>query len=305
MTFPESTKSTYRTHLRAYLSFCLAFGYSAVPASQQAVASYIALLSQSLKFQSIKQYLNIIRLLHLEAGFPNPLSDNWYLKSILTGVRRELGDSQTPKLPITPEILRSILKQLNLQAPSDALFWAATLTGFFAFLRKSNLFPPTSGFDPDKHLIRSDFAIIPNGMTVQIKWSKTIQCRQRVLQVVIPSIPGHPLCPVSAVLSAFSLSPNLPGDPAFSFRVGPVLTHISYNKFLTRLRSCLEAAGLSPSAYAGHSLRRGGASWAFKCGAPGEFIKMQGDWKSEVYHRYLELSTESKALVALHMAKNL
>lgn len=265
----------------------------------------MALLANSLKFQSIKQYLNIIRLLHLEAGFHNPLSDNWYLKSILNGVRRVLGDSQTPKLPITPDILRSILQHLNLSLPKDSLFWAATLTGFFGFLRKSNLFPPDSGFDPSKHLIRSDFAPIMYGMSIAIKWSKTIQYNQKHLSIVIPFIPASPLCPVSALQSAFSLSPNLPGDPAFSFRVGSVLSTISYKQFIKKLRACLQASGFPPRAYAGHSLRRGGASWAFKCGVPGEFIKLQGDWKSEVYHRYLELSLESKALVAVQMSKNL
>jgi hypothetical protein len=187
----------------------------------------------------------------------------------------------------------------------DTLFWAATLVGFFAFLRKSNLFYPASGFDKNKHLVRSDFSPTQEGMSIDIKWSKTIQFSQRVHQVVIPSIPGNPLCPVSAVLRCFLLAPNLPGDPAFSLRVGPVLSPLTYKKFLTVLRSHLESAGFSPSGYAGHSLRRGGASWAFRCGVPGEFIKIQGDWKSEAYQRYLELPLEAKGLVARHMSKNL
>ena len=57
---------------------------------------------------------------------------------------------------------------------------------------------------------------------------------------------------------AFSLTPNFPEDPAFSFRVGAILSPLTYRKYIARLRSLLEAAGFPPSAYAGHSLRRGG-----------------------------------------------
>ena len=235
----------------------------------------------------------------------NPLSDNWYLRSVLNGARRVLGDCQTPKLPITPHILKLIYKSLKLDTPVDSLFWASTLVGFFAFLRKSNLFFPPGGFDKDKHLVRTDFAYIKDGISITIKWSKTIQFSQRRFHVVVPLIPGNPLCPVAAVSRAFALAPNLPEDPAFSFRVGAVLSPLTYKKYIARLRSLLEAAGFPPSAYAGHSLRRGGASWAFRCGVPGEFIKQQGDWKSEAYQRYLELPLDAKGLVARTMSKYL
>lgn len=265
----------------------------------------MAVLSQCLKFQSIKQYLNIVRLLHLEAGIPNPLLDNWYIRSVLTGVKRVLGDSTSPKLPITPEILKAIRTKLNLQSPFDSIFWSATLTGFFAFLRKSNLFYPAGGFDKNKHLLRSDFSLCNTGMVIKIKWSKTIQFSQRFFQVVIPRIPGNPLCPVAAIQDAFCLAPNLPDDPAFSWRVGTSRTCMTYSKYISALRGHLGSCGFSPSAYAGHSLRRGGASWAFRCGVPGELIKQQGDWKSEAYHRYLELPLEDKGYMALSMSKYL
>jgi len=303
--YPESTKATYRTHLKTYLIFCLAFGFNPVPASQQCLSQYISALSQILKFQSIKQYLNIVRLIHLESGFVNPLQDNWYIRSILNGARRVLGDVQIPKLPITPQILKKIHTKLNLSLPRDALFWAATLVGFFAFLRKSNLFPPSKGFDPNKHLTRQDFKIVEHGLSVDIKWSKTIQFSQRVLQVVVPLIPGSLLCPVTAVWHAFNLAPNATLDPAFSFRVGQALSVLTYKEFVTKLRQILDSIGLPASSYAGHSLRRGGATWAYSCGVSGEFIKLQGDWKSEAYQKYLSLSTDDKSFVALKMAAGL
>jgi hypothetical protein len=303
--YPESTKSTYRTHLKTYLAFCVALGFVPVPASQQCISKYVAALSQILTYNSLKQYLNIIRLLHLEAGFPNPLLDNWYLKSILQGVRRTLGDAQKPKLPITPDILLRVVTKLDLSIPKDSLFWASILLGFFTFLRKSNLFPPATGFDPKLHLVRSDFQLSPPNFSVKIKSSKTIQFQDRQLTLVIPSNPGNILCPVTALLRAFSLAPNLPLDPAFSFRVGTRLVTFSYLDFLKKLRSILGALGYPSSEYSGHSLRRGGASWAFSCGLPTEFIKKHGDWKSDAYQKYLHLSIQEQHHLAQQMVLNL
>ena len=47
-----------------------------------------------------------------------------------------------------------------------------------------------------------------------------------------------------------------------------------------------------------HSLRRGGATLAFKANVPGELIKIQGDWASECYLRYLSIPLEQRTGVA-------
>lgn len=46
--------------------------------------------------------------------------------------------------------------------------------------------------------------------------------------------------------------------------------------------------------YSSHSFRRGGATFAFASHAPPAFIKAQGDWQSEAYLVYLQLSKEDK-----------
>ena len=52
--------------------------------------------------------------MHLETGLPNRLEKNWYVGSILKGVRRVKGDASVQKLPITPDILRQVLLTLDL-----------------------------------------------------------------------------------------------------------------------------------------------------------------------------------------------
>ena len=55
------------------------------------------------------------------------------------------------------------------------------------------------------------------------------------------------------------------------------LTHYTFSKALS---VAFNQIGLNSQQYSGHSFRRGGASFAAKCGTPINIIKTQDDWKS-------------------------
>jgi len=68
------------------------------------------------------------------------------------------------------------------------------------------------------------------------------------------------------------------------------------------LRAKLALAGVSfPHFYRGHSFQRGATSFAFHCGVPGELIQIFGDWVSDAYKTYLEISLPAKVQVAEQM----
>ena len=130
---------------------------------------------------------------------------------------------------------------------------------------------------------------------INIKWSKTIQCGERVLQTQIPLLKNHPLCPVNALVNAFSHTKYASADgPAFVVYNKSKFIPYSPIKFVHQLRGLLSLIGLPAKEYSGHSFRRGSASWAIQNGIPGEIIKILGDWKSDGYLAYLSLSTLSK-----------
>lgn len=285
-TFATSTKACYKTHRDTFLAFCKVMCYTAVPASSQTLSRYIALLSQSLKYNSIKQYLNCVRILHLELGYANPLENNFQIKCILRGTRRILGDTPCRKSPITPDILKGILSQLDLTNATDSNFWAACLTLFFGLLRRANVLPQSRNkFNTDKHLRRQDITFHSWGVNVCIRWTKTLQFNERQLNIPLPRNHKSPLCPVQAIFHAFKCTPTASQNgPAFCITQDQPLT---LNVFVSRLRECLQACGLNPELYAGHSFRRGGASWAFSCGVNADLIKLIGDWRSSCYTIYL------------------
>ena len=173
--FAASTSKTYSTQLLAFLRFCDEIKISPVPLSQENIGRYIAFLSRRLCFNSVKQYLNAVRLVHLEAGLPNPLDKNWYITSILKGVRWVKGDASVQKLPITLDILRQIFLTLNLHNSFDRTFWAAYLVGFFSFFRKSNLLVSSHMlFDQAKNLGSQDVQFTTDGAVLTVRWSKVI-----------------------------------------------------------------------------------------------------------------------------------
>ena len=74
-TYATSTKKTYRSQLSSYLKFCADLHVPPVPASHVLVSQYAAFLARHLTPFSVKQYLNVVRLIHLEANLTNPIKD--------------------------------------------------------------------------------------------------------------------------------------------------------------------------------------------------------------------------------------
>ena len=291
--FAESTKATYKTHRNTYFRFCLYMGYPPVPVHPTHLLQYAAFLARSLKPNSVRSYLNIIGILHKEFGLPNPLLDNWPLKSLLTGIRRALGTPPNQKLPISPDILLRLHDTLDFTISCDSSFWAICLVAFFGMFRKSHLLPTSRvNFDPSKQLTRADFKFFSWGTLVTIRWSKTIQFRERVVDIPLPCIPRSKLCPTLVVMHAFRLAASSnPRDQAFAWvdLNSPGLRIFTYSMFLTKLREHLTSIGIDPKAYAGHSFRRGGASFAYQSGIPVELIKALGDWRSDTILIYLTM----------------
>jgi hypothetical protein len=107
---------------------------------------------------------------------------------------------------------------------------------------------------------------------------------------------------VSAVKDFFKSLGNVENNtPLFSFKDKGQLKMIIHSSFVNALKQVLEVCGINSSEYSGHlcginsseysghSFRRGGASHAFKCNIPAALIKLQGDWKSNAYLRYIDI----------------
>ena len=251
---------------------------------------FAASLAKRIKPSSVRQYLNIVRLLHVENGYVNPLQDNWKLKSTLRGIDRIHGSPIIRKAPITPDLLLKMKSHLT-ESVLDINFWATCLLLFFGMLRKSNVMPDNAAsFSKDKQFIRSDFNFESLCIFVRVKWSKTIQNKERAYVIRLPFL-GTSLCPVLAISKAFIRCPLSDDSPAIvSSSSGTPMTS---GLFIKKLKQCMSLCGVNAVSYSSHSFRRGSATWALSSGIPGEIVKIMGDWKSSVYLDYLDQVPQS------------
>ena len=142
------------------------------PCSALHLLQYIVFLARSLSASSVPNYLNVVRLLHLQYGYPNPLEEPLFKHQktlLMRGIKRLHGAQVSQKLPITPDVLYKMQCHLNFACSFDATFWAACLVAFFSFFRKSNLLPPsTAKFDPQLHLRNCDVRLYPWGIILVV-----------------------------------------------------------------------------------------------------------------------------------------
>jgi hypothetical protein len=209
------------------------------------------------------------------------------LKTTLTGIDRLKGTATVRKTPVSPDLLMQLYSHLDTRLPLHAMFWAACLVMFFGTFRKSNLFPDKCHeFCADKQFIKNDFTVCSDGtILINVKYSKTIQFKQRSYVIKLFSI-NHVLCPVSAVLAAFSLCKLHGTAPAFVQDVyGSPMDGVTFNKMF---KAFITKCGKNPKTYSSHSFRRGSATWALQSGIPGEVVQQMGDWKSSCYRLYLD-----------------
>ena len=88
----------------------------------------------------------------------------------------------------------------------------------FAFLRLSNIVPHFLGsFDPSRHLTGKDVFFSKKFVKILLKWSKTMQTRDKVVFLALPRLSDHLICPFGALKSLFKAYPMSSGT--FSFRL--------------------------------------------------------------------------------------
>ena len=291
--YAKSTNNNLRLQWKTYIAFALYFDLQIVPTTIETLCLYAQFLSRSFKaISSVQNYVSAVKKLHLMLDVSYPQGD-FELRLALKGLSRNNPHCPKQARPITPAILRGMSQLLDISKVVDSVFWALFLTSFFSLARKSKLVQDAHGYE--RLLKRQDVQQSDNGLVITFRWTKTIQCGQRLLQLPIPKIPGSLLCPVTAYNNMTQLLPAPAHLPAFILPEGSKFKPVSYNQLTKVLKHLIASLGLDPQGYSSHSFRRGGATFAFKSGARGELVKAQGDWLSDAYLKYLDLSMEARS----------
>ena len=156
-------------------------------------------------------------------------------------------------------------------------------------------------------MCRNDIICTSKCLVVIQKWSKTNQCNSRRHLIPLPAnnVTKH-LCPISAFNNMTRLVPAKGSSPAFIIpkkqsNRSSILVPLTHSVFVSQMRKLLAHCGYDPKAYTGHSFRRGGATWASQMGMLPDDIRAHGDWKSNAYERYIQISLTDKINIAKQM----
>ena len=254
---------------------------------------------------SVRNYLSGVRTLHILHGLPFPHSEDFLLKLELRGISRLDPHVPARATPVTPSILSHFHQFMN---PDDSLHctvWACSLVLFFTMARLGSILPKTASTPMHTILTKNRLNFSTEGLVVTLLHTKTIQFGRRRLH--IPLLKNDSiLCPVQAYHKALSYVHTDQNGPAFVFSDKNLNKVLTGTIFINTFRNVLKSGGLKNATdFTGHSFRRGGATWAFQVGIPGELIQICGDWVSDAYKRYLEFTMQDKLNLAAHMVRHL
>jgi integrase len=252
----EATRRAYRTDWGCFLSWCAQEGHEALPASPGVVAEFLVWRSSTDKPATLSRRLAAINAAHQLADLPSPTGTS-LVSLTLSGIRRTVGSAQRQVRPILTEDLRALVLSLGDELV-DARDKTLLLVGFAGALRRSELVALTV----------EDLEWTDNGLVVQIRKSKTDQ-EARGQEIGIPYGSSEDVCPVRALRDWLQVAEITTG-PVFRRvdqwgNVGVSALHPGTVADVVKRH--VEAVGLDPAQFAGHSLRAGLATSAAQNGA--------------------------------------
>ena len=294
----ESTKKNLLTHLKAYTKFCDRYLLLYFPCDNQQLCRFGQVLSKDFQSsESVGNYLSGMRTILALLGLEVPEVKDRQMQMFLAGLKRTMVHAIKQASPITPQLLIRLSRVVNYKDKVEVIAWTASLLGFYMFLRKSNLAPDAMDrFDPKQQFCRADVNLLglDRPMMVEVRWTKTLQFREKILHFPVIPAKNRAICPVFWLHRMILDNPGEPSDPLFLIKVPNTSLALSANQLIYRLRKWLKLIGEDDMAYSLHSLRRGGATFAYQADLEGEMIKLLGGWASDCYIRYIDVSMDKR-----------
>ena len=276
-----NSRRAYASHHTTFLRYCSRVDIDPLgPMTERnlcmALIDYVA----SHKVTSLATYVSGIANWYNEHGLGDLPRGRLY-HNVQRGINNVFGLSQTstPKAALTLTHLAAFHNNINHASFEGARDWLTYIIAFFALLRVSEYISPTL---LQRHLIPHAW-----GLEIIVPFSKT-----SLQPVPIRLCKRADLyCPLRAYTNYFKLvhrKITLPGLPAI-LAAPKASAPLSKSVFITSLKARVRSVlSLDPTAFAGHSFRRGGTTAMFQAGVPETVIAAHGRWRSLAYRRYFD-----------------
>jgi len=273
----ENTRRAYKSQWATFCAFCGASGYTVRPASPIVVVDYLTHLAEAgRKVSTITVASAAISFAHRGMEDPTKSDD---VKTLLEGMRRELGVAGVQKAPIKRAELRKLLAALPGDTLAGARDRALLLLGYAGAFRRSELVGLTV----------SDLRFDDDGLVITLRRSKTDQTGEGTFKH-IPRISNMALCPVTA-MRAWLHHAKITSGPVFRKvdRWGkPSRTALGDRAVAEIIKRTARAADLPAVQFSGHSLRSGFATQGAIDGlSPLDIREVTGHKSDKMLARYV------------------
>lgn len=271
---PDNTRRAYTRCWTMFETWCVAVGRTTLPATSQTMTEYVGVMSEDGKSPStIEQCIAAIRTAHKAAGFDKP--DTTAARLVLRAHRRDRADGgqrahQAP--PITIDALRKMIDATDPDTLIGKRDRLVLVLGLAMMARRSELVA----------LDVSDVVETDDGLEVTIRRGKTDQ-DARCAVVAVPRGQHAETDPVrllrtykAALAEQDVTSGKLLRSITRHGRAGAKLTDDAISRIVTQAAQRAELP--NADGYTAHSLRAGGATVAYKGGAPVSAIAAHGRW---------------------------
>ena len=246
----------------------------------------------------MSNYLSAVKTKLSNFGFNTGCFHDSRIKVYTKAIRRNAPFKPSIQTIIDVNMLHKLAKHCD-NMYMGIIFKAAILTSFFSFLRISNLVPHSiSTFDHMKQLARADVIFAPPGAHIIIKWSKTLQFRNKIKVIKIPSLGNSSICPVAALKAMLKLYKGSSNSPLFQIKYFGRWVPLTDTRLRKALAKMINHLGWASKNLTFHSLRHSGATWAFNSNIPMHQIQSHGTWTSEAVWSYITQDHNATDVVA-------
>ena len=296
------TSKDYTAKLKTFLAFVTY--YHLCPTDLDVILAFLELLAQAgSRAHTLASYISALR--HYFQLWDWDCKSLAHRKTHLFIKAVSCNAKYIPRFKAT----LSISNLMNLATACDFIrhgpvYKAAFMLAFFAFLRVSNVAPPSAkAFDPIRHILRSDVIFGRPGAHIIIKWGKSMQSASSHRVVQIPALPSLPICPVSALSALLSYAPTPPSIPLFIIPSPSGSSILTAPMLSATLKPLLTALKLNHAHYGFHCFRRSGVSWALDNGIPLQNLKLHGGWASDAINTYIKATPQASAKTPITFQK--
>ncbi|KAK2518316.1 hypothetical protein Q9966_014357 [Columba livia] len=270
----------YLEGLKKFLVFRKSMGMPAAwPIPVEQIVGFLAVESLHSSSKTL-MYVAALSYLSKLTGNPNPLEDP-ITRCMVIGLKRRAGILRDKYLPVTIEVLRSLLGALESVCitPYECMLFRAIFTvAFFGALRIGEMVAKHRDVVQPELLYLSDLQLMERRVVFFLRNSPVGQERH----VISLGLSGEPwVCPVLALRSYLTVRSQLEG-PLFVHSDNRTVTK---REFLRVLRWALRLLGLSPEQYGVHSFWLGTAVTTVRCGYPGEDVTRLARWPCVIPER--------------------